>query len=155
MKITSRTTKRGKVRALRASTPRARGVARQAEAGKVGINFHTHIGRPVLDANGEPAWERVPSIHGKGRWRIEYEYVPRFSDPGETARVMVMAAARKAKLDARRSRLTPSVRSTGEPLTEAQRADNYRAQRGTTRLTPRQYRRIDHKARGRVADRAE
>jgi hypothetical protein len=37
---------------------------------------------------------------------------------------------------------------TVTPLTAEQRADNYRRQTGTDRLTPRQQRRIRHKARG-------
>ena len=79
-------------------------------------NFHTHIGRPVLDRDGEPVTYRL-GIKGGGRLRIRYEYVPRFSDPGETARAMVMAAARKAKLDARRERMAPRIAAT-----EARRA---------------------------------
>lgn len=80
-------------------------------------NIRTHIGRPVLDANGEPVWERVPSIHGKGRYRIRYEYVPIFADPEMTAHVMVRAATRKAALDAKRAAKAPRVAAT-----EARRA---------------------------------
>lgn len=65
--------------ALRAKTERARqraairNLARRAESGTLGINFHTHIGQPVLDSAGEPVYERVPSVHGNGRYRIKYE----------------------------------------------------------------------------------
>jgi hypothetical protein len=128
-----------------------RDLARLAEGGVIAPNFHTHIGRPVLDANGEPVWARVPGIHGRGRYQIKYEYVPIFADPEATARVMVRAAARKATLDAKRARFVPVPRSTGEPLTLGQRASHYRAQNGSGRLTPRQHRRIEHKAFRRAA----
>lgn len=104
---TTRTQKRAKMRDL----------ARVAEGGYSAPNFHTHIGRPVLDSAGNPTYERVPSIHGNGRLRIKYEYVPRFSDPEETARVMVRAAARKAVLDAKRAAKAPRIAAT-----EARRA---------------------------------
>jgi hypothetical protein len=81
-----------------------RDLTRLAEGDVIAPNFHTHIGRPVLDANGDPVWGRVPSIHGKGRYRIKYEYVPIFADPEMAARAMVRAAARKAWRDARRAR---------------------------------------------------
>jgi len=77
---------------------------RHRRAGMKPQNARTHIGRPVLDPDGNPAWERVPSIHGKGHYRVRYEYVPIFADPEMTARVMVRAATRKAVLDAKRAR---------------------------------------------------
>src|SRR6266481_2091430 len=88
-------------------------------------NFHTHVGRPVIDKDGRPVWARVPSIHGKGRYRVKVEYVPVFADPEMTARVIVRAAARKAWLDARRARFAPMLRSTGVPMSDRQRAHNY------------------------------
>lgn len=80
-----------------------RDLARVARGGIEPPNFHTHIGRPTLDRDGCPAYERVPSIHGKGHYRVRYEYVPIFADPEMTARVMVRAATRKAALDAKRA----------------------------------------------------
>lgn len=129
---------------------RMRQVTHLAEGGLSAPNFHTHIGRPVLNAVGEPVMICIGIKHG-GRWRIKYEYVPIFSDPEATARVMVRAATRKATLDAKRARFTPVPRSTGEPMGEAQRQSNYVAQNGTGRLTPRQHRRIEHKAFRRAA----
>jgi hypothetical protein len=40
----------------------------------------------------------------------------------------------------------PSGPGRVTPLTEAQRTDNYRRQTGSARLTPRQRRRVEHKA---------
>jgi len=110
------------------------------------MNFHTHIGRPVLDKDGNEI--RI----GRGKsTRVRVEYVPIFSDPEATARVMVRAAARKAWLDAKRARFAPVPRSTGEPMSTAQRQINYVKQNGARRLTPRQRRRVEHKAFRRAA----
>lgn len=116
-KVVGRRTAQAKELTLRNARKRTAKAVRHAAVTPAGYNFHTHIGRPVVVRfmpDGSPvfAWERVPSIHGEGRWRIKYEYVPRFTDPEEMARVMVRAAARKAALDAKRGAKATRVAST-------------------------------------------
>ena len=103
---------RGRVKTTARTRARAR-IARAIDADAIAHkppNFHTHIGR--LAGHPDAPDLRRLGIKRGGRLRYVYEYVQRFSDPGETARVMILAAARKAALDAKRALKADRIAAT-------------------------------------------
>jgi len=95
------------VKARTEQRAKMRDLSRVATGGMPAPNFHTHIGRPVLDKNGNEI--RI----GRGKsTRVEVEYVPIFADPQATAAAMVRRAARQAALDAKRAAKAPRIAAT-------------------------------------------
>jgi hypothetical protein len=94
-------------RELARARKRTASAAQRAAVTPSGYNFHTHIGRPVLDKDGNEI--RI----GRGKsTRVRVEYVPIFADPAATAAVMVRRAARQAVLDAKRAAKAPRIAAT-------------------------------------------